>query len=804
MSYEIVYTSVPKGLRTSAGGFCTAAASGGLSAQMIKKLEKLSPYSFYFKLSDSKSDLNPVSYSHTALTIGASTHHVLSKVAFNGADYSGRSNKIAHHFLLESSELLNCGPAYMLSEMNKSGILYSEWKEEPQELPARSLATELNIRVNNKKSKKKKAWAELGDPGWAGALCRAFRENKKTPAYIVFKPGMDILSLYVESLSVLPESERWNVCFSTYFTSLPPGAQYNWRAVISGTKSAEEVMRSPHATVIDLTKPLGNPVEDEYTEAARSGSSVSAGLDTENAGEIQSPTISGSGSPSSPKNNKNSQPSKTDIRDKIQAAKQQMQEPEQEAVEVVPEEESPVTQPGKHLSMFIISSFAVLFVILASFMFFRYENRIANLKSEHEEKLEDQNTRSEKNIEEKESKIQSLADRIKQIVKEMPHDAEVDTEDYLGMLDTLHGIIDDLSKKTDEESRKLQVLEDNIRKLYEDIGIAFELFNKEKVHEQISEKWSELQKEKDQIYRKARRPELMIGDSWFYRERTQTEIEEVKNHSDEDSIWKFNIGNGNRLLPFPQNITEHVVEIREFDPIEGEFAVFITDSNRRVADIYVEIIDTETDNILRVEVEDDNEEIANSLVIEIAEYTEKGKISKIYQCVLRTGDPALIELEYRWDQEKNYRHMKIPEHQFSYALAEENKDGATVLDTLQRLIHLDAPFSFDDRSQNRLIIEKDGTVVAELNVQKIQGPSRRYGEVEKYLSKGKEGIVELRREIENMGPIVLRDLWGQTFVKIYFTLQKHPKIEVENQEVDNDKSDASKSNKGFKEPDKSE
>lgn len=44
MLQEIVYTSAPKGLRTGSSGFCTVAATEGMSLRMIQLLESLSSY----------------------------------------------------------------------------------------------------------------------------------------------------------------------------------------------------------------------------------------------------------------------------------------------------------------------------------------------------------------------------------------------------------------------------------------------------------------------------------------------------------------------------------------------------------------------------------------------------------------------------------------------------------------------------------------------------------------------------------------------------------------------------------------
>ena len=101
MSRQLIYTSAPRGLKPGSAGFCTVAADGGMSQPLMTKLELLSGYEFRYNLSDANADRNPINFCHTRITLGGRTCSVLSRVAFSGADYSGRTNKIAHHFLLE-------------------------------------------------------------------------------------------------------------------------------------------------------------------------------------------------------------------------------------------------------------------------------------------------------------------------------------------------------------------------------------------------------------------------------------------------------------------------------------------------------------------------------------------------------------------------------------------------------------------------------------------------------------------------------------------------------------------------------
>ncbi|MGB2938504.1 MAG: hypothetical protein WBD05_09980, partial [Phycisphaerae bacterium] len=267
MSLELIYTSLSRGLAPGSSGFCTAAATGGMSRQVMGKLEALSGYSFHFNLSDPKANLNPVDYAHTQVRIGSETLSVLSRVAFCGADYSGRTNKIAHHFLLEHGEQLPGGPAWMMRQMAQK-IFVAGYSGEPKNLPKRDLRAALPPAPGP--AGPAAVWQKTtGDAGWAGMLVKAFRENPKVPAFVVFRPGQELLPLFEESLALLPPEERWQIGFATYYTALPTGCQYHWRGVLAGSAAAREMARFPNATVIDLTASLGRAPDNMFTEAAR-------------------------------------------------------------------------------------------------------------------------------------------------------------------------------------------------------------------------------------------------------------------------------------------------------------------------------------------------------------------------------------------------------------------------------------------------------------------------------------------------------------------------------------------------------
>lgn len=264
MTQELIYTSAPQGLRPGSRGFCTVVSTQGMAVNLADRLESLSAYRHVFSPQDPNADLNPVVYSHLRIAVGGKQYHVLSRIAAAGLDYTQRSNKFAHHVVLDTSELVSAGPAWLLAQ---PAFMQTEWDGKPRILPVgrRPIAGTVEPDVC-------RHWqSAAGDAGWAGILAESANSGTKSVATVIYPPGMEVLGLVAESMSLLPPSRRWEISFSTYYTKLPPGVDCMWRFVLQGSPEAQAASRNPGAVVIDLCRPLGRAVGGPLVEAARTG-----------------------------------------------------------------------------------------------------------------------------------------------------------------------------------------------------------------------------------------------------------------------------------------------------------------------------------------------------------------------------------------------------------------------------------------------------------------------------------------------------------------------------------------------------
>jgi hypothetical protein len=271
MSYELFYTSAPRGLRRSSSGFCTVAATEGMPTLLISRLEQLSSYQSYqyyqpaYDPSSQDAPPDPVVYAHWRLANQGRARSILSRVSPAGFDHTGRPNSFAYHLVLESNEQPEAGPAWTLLQ---PGVMEREWEGEPRYLPAGKV-----VLGEDSPARPCAAWAAAaGDAGWGGVLAEAFLLDTLRPSYLVCDPAFDPLPLLDEATALIPPRLRWQVSFHTCFSELPAGLQCAWRCVRVGTPAAREAARHAGASlVIDLTRPPGGAPDSRGARMGREG-----------------------------------------------------------------------------------------------------------------------------------------------------------------------------------------------------------------------------------------------------------------------------------------------------------------------------------------------------------------------------------------------------------------------------------------------------------------------------------------------------------------------------------------------------
>ncbi|MDO4587063.1 MAG: hypothetical protein Q4C95_07160 [Planctomycetia bacterium] len=268
MPYELIYTSVDKGLKLGSRGFCTVACTTGLAQNIMTMLESLSGYR-YLNPPNSDGKNNPVVYSSLIFQMNGREQHIISRIADAGLDYSNRSNKIAHHFLFTNQEYQQYNQAALLS--NADSLFVSQWNQEPQWFPAAK-----TINIEPLPASVCQYWQTLtGDAGWAGVLANTALTGQNV--CLIYSEDQNIQQLLIEALALLPTKIQWKVSFSSFYTKYPPGVTCQWKCILKGSQEESVVQMIPDSLVLNLTKPLPSlDISDDLTAElvalARTGS----------------------------------------------------------------------------------------------------------------------------------------------------------------------------------------------------------------------------------------------------------------------------------------------------------------------------------------------------------------------------------------------------------------------------------------------------------------------------------------------------------------------------------------------------
>jgi hypothetical protein len=264
MSFEILYTSAPSGLRPGSSGYCTVVSSRGVPASTVELLESLSGYRHLFPLGHPQAQLNPVNFGHYVMRISGRREHVLSRVSDFKLDYTGRSNKLAHHVVVDEIAAVPAGPAWLLRH---PGWIRDNWNGEVglssgNGIPAPEIRAPAPCM----------AWARvIGDAGWAGVVAESFLADPNRKVFLIYQPGTDVLALFDEAIALLPESKRWDVTFATFGAALPATVECLWNGVVAGSAEVDQSRKFINAMRIDLTAQNAKAQGGALVTVARTG-----------------------------------------------------------------------------------------------------------------------------------------------------------------------------------------------------------------------------------------------------------------------------------------------------------------------------------------------------------------------------------------------------------------------------------------------------------------------------------------------------------------------------------------------------
>lgn len=254
MIYEILYTSVPRGLALGSSGFCTVKATRGIPMPVRQLLESLSSLR-------ATGGTSAVCTSFLAATVAGHRWRIFSQIRPAPLDYSQRSNFLAHHIAIPCPLPSDFDPAYLLGQ---EGLFTTAFDGVVEELEPR-----VRLAAGQLPPAPCRTWERLtGDAGWAGAVAAKLEDRK--PVHLISMDGAPALALIAEVLSLMPPRERADYSFSTLYSGLPAGVDCQLRAVAKGSPEHQSAVRGG-GFVFELGPQSAPPPPSSLVAAARSG-----------------------------------------------------------------------------------------------------------------------------------------------------------------------------------------------------------------------------------------------------------------------------------------------------------------------------------------------------------------------------------------------------------------------------------------------------------------------------------------------------------------------------------------------------
>ena len=254
MASQLVYTSAAKLLDAGRSGFGTVARSKAISPLVVSAIERVSQFANL-----RGTDRARMIYVHRRIIAGNHRCHVLSRICDAGADYTGRTNHIAHHLILSPDEVAHAAAAGVTpADILRQFAWRDRWDE-----AARFFTPDEDVPLEGfsplGRQSARAAWTRLtGQPAHARLL--AWEGAPRTGVLLVPR-GTEPLALLAEALGEFG-SQAWCRTFTTALESTDEMSDLDW--IISTPETFPEIQgRCGARTIFDLSQPDALPVPPE-------------------------------------------------------------------------------------------------------------------------------------------------------------------------------------------------------------------------------------------------------------------------------------------------------------------------------------------------------------------------------------------------------------------------------------------------------------------------------------------------------------------------------------------------------------
>lgn len=254
MAQQLIYTSAGKLLDAGRSGFGTVARSKTLSPLLVSAIERVSQFA-----NIRGTDRTRVLLVHRKIVAANNRIHLLSRIADAGADYTGRTNHIAHHLIVSQEEMARAAargltPADILIQFS----WLKRWDGAPRFFDASDDVPLESLQPLGSQAGREEWSRVTGNPAHA----RLFAWDGAPRSGVLLVPrGTNPLPLLAQALREFG-SQCWTRTFTTSLETTDEIPDFDW--IVSTPENFPEIQgRCGSRTVLDLSQPHTLPLPPE-------------------------------------------------------------------------------------------------------------------------------------------------------------------------------------------------------------------------------------------------------------------------------------------------------------------------------------------------------------------------------------------------------------------------------------------------------------------------------------------------------------------------------------------------------------
>ncbi len=246
MPLELIFTSVPKGVKPGSTGYCTVAKHKGIDRLLDQAIEKIC----YYELMNHPA--KPVVCAYRIMRLNTGIFHVLTRTVYSGSDHTGRTNYLSHNLIFDQREAVSQSVSPADIFLAGSGWL-DNWATGQAPMYLQDGICQISFPSGSASSQPLALWSEITGEG---GLCREILSYPQWKFMTESGDHLKMLSLLSEFAQMDSECllASWNQL--TFVTYLQPSENPHDFKIIGGEALVPK-FKSLSCSTLNLTNTTG-------------------------------------------------------------------------------------------------------------------------------------------------------------------------------------------------------------------------------------------------------------------------------------------------------------------------------------------------------------------------------------------------------------------------------------------------------------------------------------------------------------------------------------------------------------------